>query len=84
LIFSSKTIVKGGESIQLELKGFTSKEQFAGFFIMARDVKTSKSIGEFIVDDCDVCKAKTVDCHSNKKSAVTHKDNSPKTSVALK
>jgi len=51
---------------------------------MARDEKTNMSIGEFLVEDCDTCKAKTVDCHSNKKSAVTHMDNSNKSSVALK
>lgn len=51
---------------------------------MAKDEKTNKSIGEFSLDDCEVCKARAIDCHNNKRSAVTHKDNSAKDSIILK
>jgi hypothetical protein len=80
----SKSVVKPGDVITIQIKGFSSNELFAGFFMMARDELTNKSIGEFIIDDCEVCKAKAIDCHNNKKSAVTHKDNSKKESVILK
>ena len=52
----------------------------------ARDPRTQKAVGEFLTDDfgADVAKVQPVDCHSVRRSSLTHKDPSLKNSVIAK
>jgi hypothetical protein len=52
--------------------------------LQARDPSTQKSVGEFMTDTSDVTKAKAFDCHSTRRSSLTHNDASLKNSIIAK
>jgi hypothetical protein len=82
---TSKSIVYPGEELTVTLKSFSANDDFKGFFIQARDPRTQKAIGEFLTDySSDVAKVQPVDCHSVRRSSLTHKDPSLKNSVIAK
>lgn len=83
---TSKSIVFPGETLTVTLKSFGATDDFKGFFIQARDPRTQKAVGEFLTDDfgADVAKVQPVDCHSVRRSSLTHKDPSLKNSVIAK
>lgn len=82
---TSKSIVYPGEELTVTLKSFSANDDFKGFFIQARDPRTQKAVGEFLTDySSDVAKVQPVDCHSVRRSSLTHKDPSLKNSVIAK
>lgn len=82
---TSKSIVYPGEELTVTLKSFSQNDDFKGFFIQARDPRTQKAVGEFLTDySSDVAKVQPVDCHSLRRSSLTHKDPSLKNSVIAK
>jgi len=49
---------------------------------MARDLRSQRAIGEFLIDYAsDVAKVQALDCHYVRRSSLTHKDNTLKNSV---
>ena len=78
-------ILVSGEELTVTLKSFSANDDFKGFFIQARDPRTQKAIGEFLTDySSDVAKVQPLDCHSVRRSSLTHKDPSLKNSVIAK
>ncbi|CAG7708014.1 unnamed protein product [Allacma fusca] len=81
-IYSSKSEVKAGETVKLQI--CSSKEKIKGFYVQGRKMdfmKETAPMGSFMLEEGSEKNSKLVSCSGGIQNTITHTNNNPKEHV---